>query len=121
MTKFALLSASVAAMLVALLPATPAQAANNKSWVSSTGGGSTCTRALPCATFQAAHDATNVGGEIGVVDSGEYGLLVINRAISIIAQGVDASIMSTGAGAAAITFSGSSVPTDVVTLQGLII
>jgi hypothetical protein len=121
MRTTALLSVSLAAMLVALLPAAPAQALNNKSWVSSTGTGSTCTRALPCGTFQTAHDQTNIGGEIGVVDSGEYGLLVISKAISIIAEGVDATIVSAGLGSAAITFSGSTVPTDVVTLQGLII
>src|SRR5207244_9522050 len=85
------------------------------------GGGATCQRARPWANFQAAHDATNAGGEVGVVDSGEYGLLVISKAISIIAEGVDATIISAGAGSAAIAFSSSTPPTDVVTLQGLII
>ena len=108
-------------LLTVCLHTAPAQALNNKSWVSSTGGGATCTRALPCATFQAAHDQTNTGGEIGVIDSGDYGALVINRAISIIAEGVDATILSPGLGSAAITFSGSMIPTEVVTLQGLII
>src|SRR6266567_7893531 len=70
-------------ILVPLLHAAPAQALNNKSWVSSTGTGSTCTRALPCGNFQTAHDQTNAGGEIGVVDSADYGLLVISKAISI--------------------------------------
>jgi hypothetical protein len=121
MRTFALPLTILGTILVPLLHAGPAQALNNKSWVSSTGSGSTCTRALPCANFQVAHDQTNAGGEIGVVDSGEYGLLVINRAISIVAEGVDATIVSSGAGSAAITFSGSMIPTDVVNLQGLII
>ena len=121
MRTFALPLTILGTILVPLFDAAPAQALNNKSWVSSTGSGSTCTRALPCGNFQTAHDQTNAGGEIGVVDSGEYGLLVINRAISIVAEGVDATIVSAGAGSAAITFSGSMIPTDVVTLQGLII
>lgn len=111
----------ILAVLVTWLPIAPAQALNNKSWVSSTGSGSTCTRALPCGNFQTAHDQTNAGGEIGVIDSGDYGLLVISKAISIIAEGVDATIVSAGLGSAAITFSGATPPTDVVTLQGLII
>jgi hypothetical protein len=121
MTKFVFLSAGLATVLVVSLPSAPAQALNNKSWVSSTGSGSTCTRALPCGNFQTAHDQTNAGGEIGVVDSGDYGALVISKAISIIAEGVDATIISAGAGSAAIAFSSSTPPTDVVTLQGLVI
>jgi hypothetical protein len=122
MTKVAL-TGMLGLLLAVCLHTAPAQAFNNKSWVSSTGGGATCTRGSPCATFQAAHDQTNAGGEIGVVDSGDYSGsgLVINRAISIIAEGVDATILSPGLGSAAITISGSMIPTDVVTLQGLII
>lgn len=121
MRMFALPLTIVGTILVPLLHAMPAQALNNKSWVSSTGGGSTCTRASPCGNLQTAHDQTNAGGEIGVIDSADYGALVINRAISIIAEGVDATVISAGAGSAAIAISSSMAPTDVVTLQGLII
>ena len=72
MRKIALLSAVVSAMLVAMLPGTPAQALNHRSWVSGTGSGTACTRAAPCADFQAAHDATSAGGEINCVDAGDF-------------------------------------------------
>ena len=121
MRTFALQLTILGTILVPLLHAAPAQALNNKSWVSSTGSGSTCTRALPCGNLQTAHDQTNAGGEIGVIDAADYGALVISKAISIIAEGVDATVISAGAGSAAIAFSSSTPPTDVVTLQGLVI
>jgi hypothetical protein len=68
MPKIALLSAGLAAMLVALLPAAPAQALNDTSFVSSTGGGTACTRAAPCSSFQAAHDATFDNSQINCLD-----------------------------------------------------
>ena len=75
MRKIALLSASLAAMLVALLPAAPAQALNfryldYKTFVSSTGSGTACTRVAPCSDLQAAHDATHDQGEINVTQGG---------------------------------------------------
>lgn len=64
--------------------AQPAIAANFRSWVSGKGLDSNpCTQTLPCRTFQAAHDATLNGGEVNVLDPGDYGPLTINRAITI--------------------------------------
>jgi hypothetical protein len=73
MTKFALLSLALAAILVALLSAGPAQASNAVSFVSSTGTSMICTRAAPCGNFQAAHDVTLAEGEIHCLDSGPFG------------------------------------------------
>jgi hypothetical protein len=70
MTNTALLSRGLAALLLAWLPAMAAQALDLQTFVSSTGGGSACTRAAPCAGFQAAHDAMVAGGEIKCLDSG---------------------------------------------------
>lgn len=62
----------------------PAIAANFRSWVSGKGLDSNpCTQTLPCRTFQAAHDATLNGGEVDVLDPGDYGPLTINRSITI--------------------------------------
>ncbi len=67
--KFAV-STGVAA-LFALLLAAPAQAQNTKSWVKSNGSdGNPCTLAAPCSTLQRAHDQTNAGGEVGVIELG---------------------------------------------------
>src|ERR1700682_3694634 len=51
-------------------------AGNDRSWVASTGSDSNpCTRSQPCATFQGALAKTNAGGEIDVVDPGDYGTI----------------------------------------------
>jgi hypothetical protein len=90
MKPIALLIAGAAAA-VFLLPAAPAHAIP-RTFVSGTGGGAACTRAAPCATFQAAHDATDVNGEINCVDSGEFGPVAINKSITIDCTGTIASI-----------------------------
>jgi hypothetical protein len=91
MTKIALLSTSLAAMLVALLPSAPAQALNDKSFVSSTGSGTACTSAAPCADFGPAHNATSPGGEITCLDSGIFGGASIAKSITIDCGGTSAT------------------------------
>lgn len=54
-----------------------------RTWVSATGNGTACTRAAPCATFQAAHDATDPNGEIDCVDAGDFGGVQITKSITI--------------------------------------
>ena len=61
------------AMLALLLYTVPAQAQLNRTWVASYGSGGACSRTDPCGSFQAAHDATNPGGEINCIDAGNYG------------------------------------------------
>src|SRR5258708_39937938 len=70
MRTIVLLSA-VGAMLAAMLPGTPAQAAP-RTWVSGTGSGGACTRSSPCADFNLAYNATDPGGEINCVDAGDF-------------------------------------------------
>ncbi|SPE39203.1 conserved hypothetical protein [Candidatus Sulfopaludibacter sp. SbA3] len=65
-----------------MLPGAFAQ--NLRSWVSSTGSDSNnCSRSAPCATFQGALANTNSGGEIDVVDAGDYGAVVISQSVTI--------------------------------------
>jgi len=75
-----------------------------------------CTALSPCKTFQRAHDAVLAGGEISVLDTGGYGTLIISKAISIVAIGVQASI-AIPAGVAGITINAGS--NDKVSLRGL--
>jgi hypothetical protein len=75
---------------LAVIVATPAGAIP-RTWVSATGGGAACTRAAPCATFQAAHDATDPNGEINCVDSGAFGGLTISKSITIDCAGSEAA------------------------------
>src|SRR4051794_26990743 len=81
----------LSACAVPLLAATPADAIP-RTWVSGSGGGAACTRAAPCATFQAAHDATDPNGEINCVDSGAFGGLTISQSITIDCAGSAAAV-----------------------------
>jgi hypothetical protein len=85
------------AVLVALLTLTTAAMAQTQSpiFVSAKTGndGNPCTVEAPCRTFRFAMATVALGGEIVVLDSGEYGLLPINKSVSVIApDGVYAGI-----------------------------
>jgi hypothetical protein len=77
-----------------------ALAQNDVSYVASTGSGSLCTRAAPCATLQLAHNATNPNGAIKVVDAGDYGNVSITKPITI--EGSEA-VITAPSGQAVIT------------------
>src|SRR5438105_3535713 len=75
-----------------------------------------CTRSAPCRNFQAAIAQTASGGEVVVLDSGGYGTVTINQAVSLVAPaGVYAGI-SVFAGTGIYVNAG---PSDVVTIRGL--
>jgi hypothetical protein len=76
-----------------------------------------CTFALPCRTFQKAHDTVAAGGEINVLDPAGYGPLTIRKSINI--QGHGFSGITVGSGAIGITISAGQF--DKVTLHGLLI
>jgi hypothetical protein len=94
---------------------------SNRTWVSGAGtdpgtcAASVCTRSAPCATFACAIQATNAGGEIDALDSGDFGPVSIGKSVSIVADGVVAGIQQ-AALADAIDVTGSSV---TVVLRGL--
>ena len=109
-TLLSIFAVSIAASL-------PAQAQRARVFVSVTGNDANpCTAGSPCKTFQAAHDAVLAGGEISVLDTGGYGTLVINKAVSIVAVGVEASI-AIPSGVNGITINAGA--TDKVSLRGL--
>jgi hypothetical protein len=97
---------------------------SNRTWVA--GGGTdpgtcaatVCTRSAPCATFQCALAATNAGGEIDALTPGDFGPgpVIIDKSISIVADGVLAGVLATGNPTVAIDVGGSNV---VVVLRGL--
>jgi len=87
------------------------------TWVSSTGGGSACTRAAPCADFASAIIATKAGGVISVLDPGDYFEVNIGKSLTIRAEGVEGgSTLSLTGGIWIQIIAG---PGDVVTLEGL--
>ena len=99
------------------LAAAPAQAQQNRTWVASFGSdlNPACARTSPCQTFTGALAKTNAGGEINCLDSGSYGILTINKSISILCEGVVGGILAP----AAIGVTVNASATDVVVLRGL--
>jgi hypothetical protein len=94
------------------LHAAPAQA-QARVFVAAQGSDSNpCTFALPCRTFQHAHDIVVAGGEIDVLDPAGYGSLTITKALSVQGHGYSGitGIITINAG-----------PSDNVNLRGLLI
>jgi hypothetical protein len=89
----------VGGALFVAISAAPAQA-QTRTWVSATGDdGFPCSRTAPCKTFAGAISKTSAGGEISVMDSGGFGQVTINKALTINGEGNLASILaSSGTG-----------------------
>jgi hypothetical protein len=112
------LALSLAAALACALPAIPAQAQANRTFVSAMGSDSNpCTFGSPCRSLQRAHDQTNASGEIDVLDPAGYGAVTIDRPISIVGHGF--ASVSPAAFADAITINAG--PNDRINLRGLVI
>jgi hypothetical protein len=118
--KRSLLLSTIAA---ATLAAFQAQAASDRVFVSTrigadaAGCGAVTT---PCRTFQFAHDEVAAGGQVQVLDPGDYGPVNIAKAISIVNDGVGAAgVLDLPANNTAI-YVGAG-PADIVTLRGLTI
>ena len=92
-----------------------------QTWVSSSLGSDSnpCTRASPCLTFNGAMASTLPGGEIDVLDTGDFGPLIITRAISIYNDAVGVAGILTGPGTSGIVINAGTK--DVVNLRGLIL
>src|SRR5262245_36182877 len=89
--------AILATLLVGVLYAVPAQAQATRTWVSGVGDDANpCSRTAPCKTFAGAISKTATGGEINVLDPGGFGGVTITKAISIIADHVEAGVLVSG-------------------------
>lgn len=98
-----------------------AQAVSNRILVSAKTGadGAGCgTPAAPCRTFQFAHDNVAAGGEVQVMDPGDYQPVHITKAISIVNDGAGpAGVLQVPAGGEAIRIDAGA--NDKVVLRGL--
>jgi hypothetical protein len=111
---------AVGLALAGVLSAAPAQAQNTHSFVSGHGSdAANCTLAAPCRTLARAFLVTKASGEIGLLDPAGYGALTINKAISIVNDGVGtAGVMVPSAGVGITINAGTN---DAVSLRGLTI
>ena len=108
------------ATCVAMLAAVPAASAlNARTWVSGKGTDQAgCGPiATPCRSLQFAHDQTNAGGEIDVLDGAGYGALVITKSISIVNDGAGLAGVLAPGGGRAIEINAQA--TDAILLKGL--
>jgi hypothetical protein len=83
------------AALVGLVTANARAASlSGETWVAAAGQDSgTCAVGAPCATFDYAVKQTSAGGAVHVANSGSYGVVTLNKAVSILApDGVEAVI-----------------------------
>jgi hypothetical protein len=104
-TKLA--SIGLAASLAAILPVASAQAQAPRTFVSAAGSDSNpCSFAAPCRHFQAAVNATTVGGEVDALDPAGYGPIIISHAITI--EGQSWSYIAPPAGGNGITINAVS-------------
>ena len=118
--KHALVLALIAGAAVSA-GADEASAQANRTWVSGLGSNSNpCTRSSPCQTFAGAYAKTNAGGEIDVLDPGDFGTLIITHAITIDGQGQLASILTPGDPMFSAFYINAG-PSDVVILRNLTI
>jgi hypothetical protein len=102
-------------LAAALLPQS-ALALSQRTFVSSAGSNAgPCTAAGPCGSFAVAEVNTAAGGEIDVVDAGDYGPVTITKPLTIIARGALGGV--TGASSDGITVNAGA--SDRVALIGL--
>jgi hypothetical protein len=107
----------LAISVIAAFLSMPAAAQAVRTWVSTSGSDTNpCTRTAPCRNFSAAITAVSAGGEVVVLDSGGYGAVTINKAVTLISPaGIHAAIAPTAG--AAMTVNGGAG--DVIVLRGL--
>jgi hypothetical protein len=111
----------VAALALAVtLPAMPAQAQAERTFVSGTGSDSNnCTTlSTPCRHFAAAYAATAADGEIDVLDPANYGSFTITGPVSI--EGHGWASISPVAGQSAITINAPGA-TDKINIIGVVL
>jgi len=116
-TTVAIVAAAV--VLASVVQVAPAAALPTRTWVAKSGDDhNPCTVTAPCATLQAAHLNTAPGGTISVLTPGDYGPVLISKAINITNDAVgEAGILSGGSSGVTIQ-AGSG---DVVSMRGLVI
>ena len=105
-----------ASVLALALLVEPAQAQSRVFVAAQGSDANPCTFALPCRTFQHAHDVVAAGGEIDVLDPAGYGSVIISKAISIQGHGFAGLAVPSGDG---ITINAGT--SDKISLRGLLI
>lgn len=106
----------LACTLLLVFSASLARAQATRTWVSGVGDDANpCSRTAPCLTFAGAFPKTATGGEISVLDPGDFGPITITKSITLDGTGTLASIVSDGGNGITI----NAGPTDRIVLRNL--
>ena len=91
----------------------------SRTWVSGALGNDAnpCTRSAPCLTFAAALALTTPGGEIDVLDPGDFGPVTITQSVTIEGDETSPSGVTISTGTSGITVSAGAA--DVINVRGL--
>src|SRR5258706_13349351 len=117
-TNAPLISISATALLLLVAVSQAAHSQSTRTWVSVNGNdGNDCSRATPCRTLSGALAKSSAGGEIDVLDSGDFGSVTLNKSISVVTPGVLGGIQ-VGTGTAITINAGAN---DKIVLPGLTI
>jgi hypothetical protein len=117
MTRAIFIVAALA--LAATLSAVPAQAQATRAFVSAAGSdNNNCINTTtPCRHFQNAYNAMPNGGEIDVLDPGNYGALAVTHALDIVGRGW--ATVGAASGLASITINAG--PSDKINITGVLL
>jgi len=98
-----------------------ASAQSARTWVSGVGSDSNpCSRTAPCASFSHALTQTSAGGEIDCLDPGEFGAVIVNKAITIDCDSGPGGVTLTSTSISpTVAFDIIAANTDIVTLRGM--
>src|SRR5688500_12546563 len=108
----------IATFFVILACTAQTQAQSFRTYVAVAGSDANdCTFATPCRTFAGAVPNTAPGGEITALDSGAYGVVTIDRALTLQAAPGAHVALGDGASTSAVTISAG--PADVIVLRHL--
>jgi len=108
----------IAALFVTLAWATQAQAQSARTFVTTAGSDANdCTFSTPCRTFAGAVPNTAPGGEITALDSGAYGVVTIDKALTL--QAAPGAHVALGDGTAIVAVMINAGPSDVIVLRNL--
>jgi hypothetical protein len=116
-------AATFAVVSVTLIYIAPAVAANDKTWVSNTGSDANDCHdtAHACRTFSRAFSQTTAGGEISVLDAGDYGPLNITHAINITNDAAaEVGLLNIDGTCPGFLMTISASTDDVISLRGLV-
>jgi hypothetical protein len=121
MKKIRLLTAIAGALFTLNVSPAPAKAQSARTFVSARGADTgACTLDSPCRTFAFAIGQTAAFGEIDVLDPADYGIMSIDRPISIFNDGPGVAGIQAGGGQTAIAINpGASVNLRGLTIFGL--